>query len=103
MASVRMNQQGIDSLLDHVDSRIYSKAMGPMERDAKRYAPVDTGWLRWNIRAKHKRRWSYELRATTVGRTVGSDQYAVYVELGTRFTRAQPYLRPAAMQGRSLA
>lgn len=98
----------IAALEDHVDSRVYSKIMGPMERDAKRYAPVDTGWLRWGIAAKHKRRWSYELRA----RTTPVGEYAAPVEMGHRLVAwghetgkwvpAQPYLRPAAFTKRSL-
>lgn len=61
-----------------------------VETAAKRLAPVDTGRLRANI-------------TNALGRDgeglfadIGSDvEYAIYVELGTRHTPAQPYLRPA--------
>lgn len=53
---------------------------------AKSLCPVDTGRLRSSI--------SYEVEDLTV--RIGSDvEYAIYVEMGTRYQRARPYLRPA--------
>ena len=53
---------------------------------AKRLAPVDTGRLRNSI--SH----TVDDDTAIVGTNV---EYAPYVELGTRKTRAQPYLRPS--------
>ena len=57
---------------------------------AKRLCPVDTGRLRNSI--------THALdsggRAVYVGTNV---EYAPYVELGTARQKAQPYLRPAAV------
>lgn len=53
---------------------------------ARRIVPVDTGFLRDHIIARHLGRSSQvEARAP----------YAGFVEFGTRFMAAQPYLRPA--------
>lgn len=55
---------------------------------AKLLCPVDTGRLRDSI--THET--SPEDHSVTIGTNV---EYAAYVELGTRRTRSQPYLRPA--------
>ena len=68
-----------------------------IEGAAKRSCPVDTGRLRSSI--THE----IELVPGKVRGRVGSNvEYAAYVELGTRRTRAQPYLRPAlaSVQGK---
>lgn len=61
-----------------------------VERAAKQLCPVDTGRLRASI--------NHRLEADGQGLVaiIGSDvEYAPYVEFGTRYMRAQPYLRPA--------
>lgn len=62
-----------------------------IERTAKQHAPVDTGNLRRSI--------STEIEPATgekaTGRVGTGVHYAPYVEFGTRFTRAQPFLGPA--------
>lgn len=61
-----------------------------VENSAKRLCPVDTGRLRSSI--TH----SIERDSEGLVAFVGTDvNYALYVELGTRHTRAQPFLRPA--------
>lgn len=55
---------------------------------AKRLCPVDTGRLRNSITHQQAGRMTEE-----IGTNV---EYAAYVEMGTRRTKAQPYLRPAA-------
>lgn len=77
--------------------------------DARRYAPVDTGYLHTHIHPTHD---SHRVTATGAGMPPNADAPA-YVEYGTRphdipnafgwgftahhpGTRAQPYLRPAA-------
>ena len=60
---------------------------GTAERYAKEICPVRTGRLRGSIGHAKK-------NPTT--EQVGTDvEYAPYVELGTRYQKAQPYLRPA--------
>jgi HK97 gp10 family phage protein len=61
-----------------------------IEAAAKRICPVDTGRLRGSI--------THEVNASPgkiEGRVGSNVEYAAYVELGTRHTPAQPYLRPA--------
>lgn len=81
--------------------RLLEGEQGPVAKDllrrtvrvegaAKRACPVDIGRLRSSI--THR----LEQDAQGLLGVVGSDvEYAIYVELGTRFMRAQPYLRPA--------
>lgn len=88
--------------LDHeAIRRLTTSAEGPgakailragvkVEGAAKRICPVDTGRLRSSI--------SHELARDAKGLAcfVGTNvDYAIFVELGTRFMPAQPYLRPA--------
>ena len=59
-----------------------------MQEKAQRNAPVDTGHLKRSIR----------LETTDAGMTAEvqpTADYAPYVEYGTRFMEAQPYLKPA--------
>lgn len=56
---------------------------------AKKGCPVDTGNLRNSI--------THVVRATEKSVYIGTNVvYAPYVELGTRYQKAQPYLVPAA-------
>lgn len=61
---------------------------GKAESYAKQLCPVDTGRLRNSI--THAADGDY---AEIVGTNV---EYAPYVELGTRKTRAKPFIKPAA-------
>ena len=59
-----------------------------MQAKAQQNAPVDTGYLKRSI----------GLEVTDEGMTAEVEpkaDYAPYVELGTRFMEAQPYLAPA--------
>lgn len=59
-----------------------------MQEKAQRNAPVDTGTLKRSI----------GLEITDSGMAAEVEptaEYAPYVELGTRFMEAQPYLKPA--------
>ena len=59
-----------------------------MQEKAQRNAPVDTGTL--------KRRIGLEITDGGMSAEVEpTAAYAPYVELGTRFMEAQPYLKPA--------
>lgn len=69
---------------------LLAKAAVKIERRAKQLAPVDTGRLRSSV--------AHELGRDERGLVarIGTDvTYAIYVELGTRRMRAQPFLRPA--------
>lgn len=83
---------------DHSDDVIAAKdravlqaleAMGlQAEGYAKGLAPVDTGRLRNSI--------SHDVRPSEEAVYIGTNvEYAPYVELGTRRTKAQPFLEPA--------
>jgi HK97 gp10 family phage protein len=60
-----------------------------VKAQAVKNAPVVTGYLRSTIYARVKE-WVAEIGADAA--------YALFVELGTRYMRAQPYLYPAIQQ-----
>lgn len=62
-----------------------------VEGAAKRAAPVDSGRLKASITSRTS------ADQAVIGTNVA---YAPYVEYGTRFTRAQPYMRPAVDKNR---
>ena len=61
------------------------KAAFIFEKEAKRRAPVDTGFLRANIRAEDDG-----------SKVISHAEYSAYQEYGTSKMKAQPYMRPAA-------
>lgn len=56
---------------------------------AQRYVPVRTGYLRSTI---------FAVVSGWVARIGAEATYAMYVELGTRYMRARPYLYPAIQE-----
>lgn len=62
-----------------------------MNRTASRLAPVDTGFLRRSIV------FTIADGGLTANSTAGAE-YAPYLEYGTRFMSAQPFMRPAYNQ-----
>jgi HK97 gp10 family phage protein len=64
-----------------------------VETDAKLFSPVDTGLNRAEI---HSEIAPDGLSSEVIGGT----SYAVFLELGTRFQRAQPFLFPAFEKNR---
>lgn len=79
--------QGIQRAMDRALEEIGLAAEGY----AKRACPVDTGRLRNSI--------THAVESAEDSVYVGTDvEYAPYVELGTRRTAAQPFLRPAATE-----
>jgi len=69
-------------------ARIVAQNGAELQQRAQRKAPVDTGTLRRSIRLDiQDGGMTAEVSANT--------DYAAYVEYGTRFAAAQPYLRPA--------
>lgn len=78
-------------------SPIGARLMGTgirVESRAKRGVPVDTGRLRSSIHTTAPFRRGPRL-VVAIGSNV---EYAGYVEEGTRYMRARPYLRPALEQ-----
>lgn len=78
-----------EELLNNVDqivSRQVAKTAYQIERDAKQKCPVDTGRLRGSITTNIKN------KEAEVGTNV---EYAKFVELGTSYQAAQPFLIPA--------
>lgn len=78
-----------EDILSDVDKNVsdeINKTAYNIEKDAKRTCPVDTGYLRRSI-------------TTSPGNLeaeVGTDvEYAPFVEFGTRYQSAQPYLMPS--------
>lgn len=67
---------------------VVQKNGAEMQTKAQRNAPVDTGALKRSI--------GLELRdGGFTAEVEPTEEYAPYVELGTRFMEAQPYLKPA--------
>lgn len=67
---------------------VVKKNGSEMQTKAQKHAPVDTGALKESI----------SLNITDAGMTAEVEpkkHYGVYVELGTRFMKEQPYLKPA--------
>lgn len=77
----------VSANLKHKVPLIVAKAALDIEAGAEVRAPVLTGFLRGSITSRkiNDEHWMV---------TVGAD-YGIYVEMGTRFMAAQPYLRPA--------
>lgn len=79
--------QGIRRAMDRALEEIGLAAEGYAERAC----PVDTGRLRNSI--------THAVESAEDSVYAGTDvEYAPYVELGTRRTAAQPFLRPAAAE-----
>lgn len=73
--------------------RVVRKHGADMQRKAQKNAPVKTGTLKRSI----------GLEADDTTATVeATAEYAPYVEFGTRFMRARPYLRPAYNEEKEL-
>jgi HK97 gp10 family phage protein len=70
-----------------VANRIVDEGMSKVTGRAKEIVPVRTGRLRNSI---------YQKKTGFLGWEVGASMfYAGFVEFGTRYMRARPYLRPA--------
>lgn len=67
---------------------VIKAATEKVQKTAKDLAPVDTGYLRGNIRRKM-------FPAIKAGMVYNSVEYAIYQEFGTVKMRASPFMRPA--------
>lgn len=62
--------------------------------DVDRFVPVDTGELKASKRVVHQGLASFVV--------IGTDHW-IFVEYGTRYMAAEPYMRPALYRNRHLA
>ena len=76
----------IGSALESRVEMVVKKSTLDVEANAKAFVPVDTGFLKNAIGS--------EVIGTSGVVNVGAE-YAIFVEYGTRFMSAQPYLNPA--------
>jgi HK97 gp10 family phage protein len=93
METIRFYPDALAQLLESTSGPVAKDLLRrtiKVESAAKRLCPVDTGRLRSSI--TH----SVERDAKGLAGIVGTDvEYGIHVELGTRRSRPQPYLRPA--------
>lgn len=87
----------IPNELDKAVESVLEDNAQEIERDAKSFAPLDTGKLRQSIKSTQTKDKEYTIKANSTGNA----PYATFVEFGTRFMRAQPFLYPAFFKGRS--
>ena len=91
---MKITLSGIDSLLKALSgeevkgkvSKVVQKHGAAMHKAALRNVPVDTGHLKRSI--------TLEVNSMTATVQEHAD-YGIYVELGTRYMGAQPYMKPA--------
>lgn len=70
-----------------VANNLVDERLGLVEERAEELAPVRTGWLRSQV---------YKRKTGFLGWELGDlASYAGFVEFGTRYMSARPYLRPA--------
>ena len=97
--------------LDHVTKRIRSNSKFACRRwatvtkaFAKKTAPVDTGYMKTQIKAEKsgiqtRSRFAWEVYVDGLVTPEKGAFYAVYVEYGTRYMRAQPFFWPGVRAG----
>ena len=73
-----------------VANRVVDEGMAKIEERAEEIVPVRTGYLRSTIYRKKTGFLGWEVGALAF--------YAGFVEFGTRYMRARPYLRPAVTE-----
>ena len=83
---IRKYKKDYPKLFDKITNMYLHEAGRIVEGAAKDYVPVDSGRLKNSITSKIMQEKAF------IGTNV---EYAPHVEYGTRFMRAQPYLRPA--------
>lgn len=94
--SFREDRSGMSALRTAVEQATVPVLTEAIFDDSQRYVPVLTGDLRSTGRTEYEDGRGYVVYG-------GEDvDYAPYQEMGTSVMAAQPYLRPAAYQKRSL-
>lgn len=95
MADVVFFEEPLRRLLVDPDGEVarhLTRLAVTVQNEARRLCPVDTGRLRSSI--THQVRTDPRGVVARVGTNV---VYAPFIELGTRFAEAQPFLRPALL------
>lgn len=91
-------EAALKALPDRVAKRIAQQSVRKgavvIQKDAKSRVAVDTGKLRQNIVVRLRRRAGVPV-LYSIGWTKAA-YYGSFLEFGTRFMRARPFLRPAA-------
>lgn len=97
MSRVEIDHAGLAALKAHVLGKFAHVALD-MGVDVERHAPVDTGALRMTV---HVTELGPELWRISAG-TGLPDARAIYNEFGTRYMRAQPFIRPSIYKRRAV-
>jgi HK97 gp10 family phage protein len=91
MADLTIDTAAVSALMGGAEVHSFLERCAiKVESMAKQLCPVDTGRLRASI--DHVTTTDGQGPVAFVGSNV---EYALYVELGTRYMAAEPYLRPA--------
>lgn len=89
------NAKAVMQTLTEASRKGITEACLLVQAQAKALTPVDTGKLRDSIDYRVE-----DDKGQAVGEVGTAVDYAEYVEYGTRFQRAQPYLLPAFRQNK---
>lgn len=81
--------------IDAAITRMLEKVGRDVAADAARFAPIRSGALKASVKVEPVQDNTVVVRANA--------NYAGYVELGTRYMHAQPYLRPALYRVRDVS
>jgi HK97 gp10 family phage protein len=98
MARVDLHMDGFAAMKADVLAKVQAIPLA-VGVDAEAAAPVDTGALKLSVAVDHVSETHWTISAWG---GAGGRHYAAYVELGTRYMAAQPFLRPACYQERGL-
>lgn len=95
--SIVYHVEGLDDFLKELDKKPkeveasvdkeLNRSSLRVELEAKEMAPFDTGWLLMNIHSYKEGHLSYFV--------VSPVHYSIYLEYGTRYMYAQPFMFPA--------
>jgi len=97
MAGMNCQLKGLDKMLQGLEKKAEAlenvqeavrKNGADLQSNAMRLAPVDTGTLQRSIRLNLE-------DGGMTARVRPTADYAAYVEYGTRYMKAQPYMRPS--------
>ena len=90
---VKVNLKGLDILEPKIMKAVQrglKKTGLAIERDAKIKSPLDTGRLRASIHSNFKGRFTIVVQDNV--------HYGVFQELGTRFMKPNPFMKPALLK-----
>lgn len=79
----KVNKSAVNQVVKRNTSQVQEKAM--------KNAPVDTGFLKREIKLEMD-------NSNSVGLVIANAEYSPYLEYGTRFMSAQPFMHPAVRE-----